>query len=520
MRLGQTLLLFIYADSFYRNLLEIWSMVLEKVIIVGPEQVHTYFSESYANEWDTQVSVERAADVWTGLSNGSLSQESNMVIFIDALFDEPGYEDEYAQVVEAVASFAPAALVIVMFYNTANQPRLAADVAAQQRSLGQPEIPFFSIDAASDVAEEINNAINYYVTQVVPYQNASPANSDGYETSPDTAVANDGYTQAGYVPDEQTYQEPQQEAVQSGGRKRGLIVASTSSKGGSGKTTVGMLTASMFYHASKAAVDQGLREKPLSVVIVDMDIRDGQIGFIIQKDRPTALNILTQNNQDDETILKHLVEAPGMGFHTLLAPKRARTADYLSPDFYVNVIDRLSYLFDVVVLDTSVDYTDVLLSRVVFPMANAILFVTNLSVGSVYGMNRWMDDVTTPVEQGGPGIAKNKIGVVVNQAGEDFGIDPELLRIATTGAEILTFIPMDNQAVIKASNSNKLYELLQYHPTISPAYYHIVKTLMPNEPLADPLINGYGGQGATPPVAPQDPAPFEQKRKRRLSFGK
>lgn len=496
-------------------------MVLEKVIIVGPEQIHAYFSGAYANEWDTQVPVERAADVWTGLGNGSLSQESNMVIFIDALFDEPGYEDEYEQVVEAVASFTPAALVIMMLYDTSRYAKISEDVAEKQRSMGQPEIPFFAIDATSDVAEEINAAINYYVTQVVPFQNAAPTNNDGYEAVPatETSVAPEsGYTQAGYVPPSQQNSQP--EIPAHNGRKRGLIVASTSSKGGSGKTTVGMLTASMFYHASKAAADQGLREKPLSVVIVDMDIRDGQIGFIIQKDRPTALNILTQNNQDDETILKHLVEAPGMGFHTLLAPKRARTADYLSPDFYVNVIDRLSYLFDVVVLDTSVDYTDVLLSRVVFPMANAILFVTNLSVGSVYGMNRWMDDVTTPIEQGGPGIAKNKIGVVVNQAGEDFGIDPELLKIATTGAEILTYIPMDNQAVIKASNSNKLYELLQFHPTISPAYYHIVKTLMPNEVLADPLLNGYGGQGVTPPVSQAEPAPFEQKRKRRINFGR
>lgn len=494
-------------------------MVLQKVIIVGPEVVHTFFTETYLGQWDTQVSVERANDVWDGLSNNTLSQESNIVIFTDGYFDDPNFENEYEDVVEAIAAFAPAALVLVMFYNLANYERLKNDVVEKQRALGQPETNFYPIDVTADTSEEIYKAQEHYMNYVVPYQNAVPEDvtNDVHYPPVDDSSADAGY---GYVevPQQPVYTEPQQPT-----RKRGLIVTSTSSKGGSGKTSVGMLTASMFYHSSKAAVDQGLREEPLKVCIVDMDIRDGQIGFIIQKSQPTALTLYSQGKQDDETILQHMVYDPGMGFHAMLAPKRARTADYLTPDFYVHLIDRLSYLFDVVVLDTSVDYTDVLLSKVVFPMANAILFVTNFSVGSIYGMNRWVDDVTTPVDKGGPGIALSKIGVVVNQAGDEFGIDPELLRVATAGAEILTYIPMDNKAVISASNQNKLSDILKYHPTISPAYYHIAKVLMPNEILADPLIQGYGGDGATPPAPtlnePSHPL-GEGKKRRKLGFGR
>lgn len=95
------------------------------------------------------------------------------------------------------------------------------------------------------------------------------------------------------------------------------------------------------------------------------------------------------------------------------------------------------------------------------------MFVTNLSVGSVYGMNRWMDEVTLPAEEGGAGISKTKIGVVVNQSAPNMGIDEELLRRAANGAELLVAIPLDTTGVVAASNHNRLSDILLHHRDIS-----------------------------------------------------
>lgn len=438
--------------------------ILERAIIVGPSELHNFFT-SYYDTWDTQVPTDKVADVWVGLNNGTLSPESNVVVFTDADFEN---FEEYAGVVEAIATFASEAIVLVIFYDTNNYDRLQTDVTQKQSDLNLPAYPFFPIDAQSNVGEEISKAFEYYAQNIA------------------TAV----------VPDAEPVQEYAAEPAQPDsfshdvgqGKKRGVIVVSTSSKGGSGKTTVGMLTGGMIRLASQTAVDQGLREKPLSVVLVDMDIRDGQIGFIIRQLTPTALNIFLLPEKTKEVIQDNLVYDDDLQVHALLAPKRAANADFLSPEFYVHIIDQLAEMYDVVVLDTSVDYTDVLLSKVVLPMSDAIMFVSNLSVGSVYGMNRWLDEVTTPTSDGGPGISKSKIGIVINQAMPNL-IDMGIVREAADGTEILVTIPMDTSGLVtSATNSNKMSNILKFSQEISPAYFSIIKQLLPHEVFADPLI--------------------------------
>jgi septum formation inhibitor-activating ATPase MinD len=506
---------------------------LTKVIIVSPKEIHDYFTSSY-EDWDTQVPVVSVEDVWTGLQTGTLSPESEIIIFTDALMRDFG--DELSV---AIATFAPDALVLIIFYDMDNVPILQEAVAKKKYELNLEPGRFFAIDTSKDIGGEIYDAYNVYANgeeggestaTYVPeeepaveeepieyeYQDVEPVE----QAAPVTEYAAPEYATpvADYVTENpNTAFAPQ----------RGLVVASTSSKGGSGKTTVALCTASMAYYASVAAVNAGQREKPLSVCIVDMDTRDGQIGFLLSQVAPTALNIFIAEDKSVETIRKNLVYDERLGVHALLAPKRARTADYLQPEFYQDIIQKLRTMFDLVVLDTSVNYLDALLSKVVLPISDAVMFVTNLSVGSVYGMNRWMEEVTTPVEAGGAGISNNKIGIVVNQSAPDLGISPELLRDASAGAELLVAIPLDSGAMIAASNHNRLSDIIVHHAEISPAYFKIVKQLLPGEALVNPYRE-YGAT-ATPsaalkPIVPArtpavDNASAQPKKKRKI-FGK
>lgn len=438
---------------------------MTKVIIVSPVEIHEYFTELYNNEWDTQTPVTTLDELWSGLQTGVLSTETSLVIFTDSYLED--YADELST---AVATFAPEALVLVLFYDMDNYTTLTGIVANKARTLGLQSAKFYPIDTkGGDIGQEIYNAFITYDKNIKTNQHLM-ATTIQEELAPTVA-------------------EPEQagETFSGSATKRGLILASTSSKGGSGKTTVALCTASMMYHSSRLAAEKGLRDKPLSICVVDMDSKDGQIGFLLGQTTPTALNIFVAPKKDVETIRESLIYDERLGLHVLLAPKRARTADYLTPEFYQDIIQKLSTMFDIVVLDTSVQYLDPLLGSVVLPISDAIMFVTNLSIGSVYGMNRWMDEVTSPVESGGAGINKEKIGVVINQSAPDLGIDQKLLTHAAAGARLLVAIPLDSISVIAASNHNRLSDIVLYHQDISPAYYSIVSQILPNEALVAPL---------------------------------
>jgi Flp pilus assembly CpaE family ATPase len=434
-------------------------MAKTKVIIVANKEIHDFFTQQYADEWDTQRPVETIDDMWNGLNDGSLSTETEIVLFLDVYMN--GFIDELST---AIATFASEALVMVIYYDPSNHPTLAGYVNAKVQGA-----KFFPIDATGDLGSQIHDS-------TVAYSQMRLSDS----ASTQQAVIEEELS----LGVEETYEEPVQEKFSN--QSRGLIIASTSSKGGSGKTTVALCTASMLYHASRIATEKGLRDRPLNVCIIDMDTRDGQIGFLLGQYAPTALNLFVDNDRTPEGMLKHLIKDDRLGIHVLLAPKRARTAEYLTPEFYQDVIQKLSTMFDVVILDTSVHYLDPLLGSVVLPISDAIMFVTNLSIGSVYGMNRWMDEVTTPLEEGGSGIDRSKIGVVVNQSAPDLGIDQNLLEHAAGGAHLLVAIPLDSAAVISASNHNRLNDIVLHHQYISPAYYKIITQIMPDEAFVSP----------------------------------
>lgn len=465
---------------------------MTKVIIVSPKDVYDYFTSVF-QDWDTQIPVETIDDMWNGLQSGGISPESEIVVFSDAYLTD--YSDELST---AIATFAPEAMVLVLFYDIENLQALRDLVEEKRRTLNIAAANIYPINASGDVGQEIYDAyVAYGEDQQTPDQQAA------YHASSDFTPAAEGVYQDIPVSTQTVnYEAP---ATNAGpaftNAHRGLVVASTSSKGGSGKTTVAICTASMIYHASKLAVDHGLRDKPLRVCIVDMDTRDGQIGFLLGQSVPTALNIFLATDKTPATIESNLVYDERLGIYALLAPKRARTADYLSPEFYQDIIQKLRGMFDVVVLDTSVNYLDALLGKVVLPIADAIMFVTNLSIGSVYGMNRWMDEVTSPIDSGGSGINKSKIGIVINQSAPNLGIDQDLLKHAAAGAELLVAIPLDSGAVIAASNHNRLSDIILQHAGISPAYYSVVKQLLPQEALIEPMSE-LGMSDTSPKAAP------------------
>ena len=443
-----------------------------KVIIVADEMIHAFFTEKYEGEWDTQQPVSSIADMWAGLQSGALSDTSKIIIVSDHLYTES--KEEFEQAVSTLAQHN--AMVAVISYDSSLAPVIQENVnRAMIQHFGQ-ESEIYFIDPQHPVSST-NDAIERYIA-ITSGQN------------PDIA------SEGSYAEEEHDYSDVPERAENPNvdTSHDGLLIASTSSKGGSGKSTVSITLASQIALSSLKAYEEGKVDKPLKVCVVDLDIRDGQVGFLIGQSVPTALNVRIAPDWGPETIQNNLVFDEKGQFHALLAPKSGRTAEDTGPDFYQEVIRILRTMFDVVILDTSVFYLDPLSFDVVFPEANAILFITNLSIASVFGMTRWFSEIVSPVEEGGAGISKQKIGIVVNGSVPNVNMDKNRIAAASTGTPIVGAIPLDTAAFLSAGNKNRLADML-LHQEIGPAYFDLATKIIGKRSVLSPLVEPAAEEG-------------------------
>jgi cellulose biosynthesis protein BcsQ len=440
-----------------------------KVIIVAPKVVSDFLAEEFV-DWDTQATCETIADMWTGLETGALSEDTEIVLIADILYDEN--PDAF---IDVVASFAPEALVMILSYTNQDEIiRARTEEYVQDRNLTEAPFHFIRQEVA---LPEIEEKVYQYYHQAEIKARTEEELAKVVPVKIDTTERVDT-------------------------SRNGLVITVTSPKGGSGKSSVALLTATELAKASKKAVDAGLAERPLDVVIVDLDTFDGQLGFVIGQMRPTALNVATSSTPNDPaTIKSNLVYNDRMGIHALLAPVRGKTATYTTPSFYRKTIRTLKTMFDVVILDTSVQYLDDLIKTVALPEADAILLVTTLDIKSVKGLARWMNVAIEPVSEGGHGIDIHKVGVVVNGSVHGVGMGSQELVSAALGAPLLVAIPLDTLAVQAAGNANRLEDII-FHPTIGPAYFKLAnRVVKPRGIKLLPVIEEEDPIDPTPPPA-------------------
>jgi cellulose biosynthesis protein BcsQ len=272
-----------------------------------------------------------------------------------------------------------------------------------------------------------------------------------------------------------------------------ITITVTSSKGGSGKSTASILLAGSI---ARASADAG---RPLKVCLIDLDTRDGQVASLIGKFMPTALNIRVQPVWDEERIRRNLVHADGLNIDTLLAPIRPRTADTVGPDFYKTMVRSLQRMYDVVIMDTSVQYLEPLIGEVALGEADEILFVTTLASTAVQGMARALREITAPLDESGLGIPREKIGIIVNQSVANVGMEREQVLAAGLGVPVVGVVPLATKDVLTATNLNRMYALLD-HPALGPAYNDLARACLPGREIA-PWVSTTPAEPAAAAVA-------------------
>lgn len=480
------------------------------VIVVGDEALHRLLADSGVN-WRVQAAQSDTRAMWDALSGGRLDVTSRILIFADPGTSGP----ERTQTARAVVAMAHAgAHVFVAADSMASLESLESEIqqAASAQGVAADALTYHRLPSGAggrDVLEAMRPVIADVAAFPAAFPPAVDAYSPGVVAAPPMAAMDIGIVALPELPpigEEDSVSPslvgyPASASAELLARPRlpgQVTITVTSSKGGSGKSTASLLLAGSIARASRRA------GRPLSVCVIDLDTRDGQVASLIGKFMPTALNIRVQPVWDEERIRRNLVHADGMDIDTVLAPIRPRTADTVGPEFYQVLVRSLQRMFDVVVMDTSVQYLDPLIADVALKEADEILFVTTLASTAVQGMARALREITAPIDESGLGVPREKLGIIVNQSVSGVGMEREQVLAAGLGIPVAGVIPLATKDVLTATNLNRMQELLD-HPLLGPAYTELAQACLPGHQLA-PWTDGASGvsdEGAVPPA--QDP---------------
>jgi len=399
--------------------------------------------------WDFKGSIPSIAQLWSGLGDGTIDSEVQILLVHDAFFDPNGENKEFENLIN---SMAPYCFLGIINYTPENndmiRERIEAEAYATSNS-GQIQYYFISKTQAK---KDLDEAISLYLRT-----------TDNTETadiiSGNTSTEDFNKKRKEDEEERQSEFNVSKENVNNSGTL-GQIVVVTSSKGGSGKSTVAITLANYMAVSSVESVKMKREKEKLKILLVDLDVRDGQLGFITNNYSPTMLNI-HKGNMSEQSIDDTIIKNNRLGIDLLLAPKFGRHANDLPPEFFVELLQNLKSRYDYIILDTSVNYLDPLLEKVAYPMADQIVFVTDIVINSIFSMTRWIRETTGPREKQGMGISRNKIGIVVNKSLAGVNSDDKIKQ-AVSGLPIITVVPSQPKLAALAANTQSMDMLLQH----------------------------------------------------------
>lgn len=446
-----------------------------KVIFVGPEEIHQAFVSM--EQFDFQEPIldlkEFQREMDLDERESKISKNSSVIILFSRLY--PGNEREFSKL---VAFYSPYAVVAILTPDQDKNivPRMETLIRTAKREFESQSggsyssaVPSYFISYENPIPDltqvmsdfvadpSISNEVKEGVADMLPehYKNALAIESN-FENVDEILEDIYGDSDKVVIPEDD-------------GERKGTVVAVTSSKGGSGKSTVSIVLAAYLAKASRASEENNLERKRLKVCVVDFDTRDGQLGFLNGKTSPTVFDILTDekvvgNNIPRESIQKGIYSSPNIEADFLFAPRRGRYAKEIQPQFYVSIIHELKAMYDYIILDTSVNYLDVLLEEVAYPMSDKIIFVTDMGISSIMGMARWIAETTRSKGKGGSGIDKNKIGITVNKVMDGVNMGADRIRETTMGVPIIAMLPSAPKLITFKANTNALDDVLYKRP--------------------------------------------------------
>lgn len=439
------------------------------VIYIGPAAVGDAIAKM-RSDWNFFPHVPDISTFRAGLSNGSIDNNIQVVMIVDKFFDPQARDTSFEKL---IASTSPYCMFCVISYSADLKNPILDRIEHEQFTNSYPygKVYFVEYDRPNRTIDE---AVDTFLSD-------PPA-----EAEESAAIISGG----SYVPQAPREANPDESApVQVSaapipkGDTLGQVIAVTSSKGGSGKSTVSITLATYLAHSSINSVKEGLLDsfgrpvkKPLKVILLDLDVRDGQVGFFTGFWKPTVMK-LRRYGISREQIEETKIYDEGLKIDVMLAPRRPRSAEELPPEFYVELITHLRSMYDYIILDTSVNYLDPLLEKVAYPMADLIVMVTEVVSTSVFSMARWVQEVTSPLDQNGMNIPKRKIGIVVNKSLKSVNMTGKKIAENAQEVPIVSVIPSNQRLIAHATNVNSMEVLLE-HDDLRPSFARLAESIV------------------------------------------
>ena len=186
----------------------------------------------------------------------------------------------------------------------------------------------------------------------------------------------------------------------------GRVIAVMAGKGGSGKSIT----------ATNLAIAIGLRTDPERVVIVDADLQFGDVALLLRLDPVRTLDDLVGRvEQMSDTRIDGALHRHESGIRVLPAPMQPVRAGEIDAKSVVEVIDRLSSMFDTVIVDTGSVFDDGFMT--IIERADQIVTVVDMDLPSVKNAKIVLDGLRQV------GFDMDRIRLVVNRVNSKAGLD-------------------------------------------------------------------------------------------------
>lgn len=452
---------------------------------IGPSVIHEGF-KTFNDSWDMQVPVETLDDFEYKLSdeNSGLSNETAAIIMFYDLFN-----DDREQFANIAAFYAPYANVSILIPESESHMRetIMDYIQSAKEALLEDypdynlNVPVYFVTYENAESELIDNLIDYVNSPNV--EDETKAHVAGlipnYEYNSDNFNNYDSYDEKIY----KTADDEIKDVIEEAKNKKGTVITFTSSKGGAGKSTTSLLTTGYISKASKKAYIEEARENNLNVCLVDLDVRDGQLWFLTKAVRPkTIIDLYSLGNPTVETINDVAYTDDRLDFDLIFAPKQPKFAKEIPPIYYAKLISQLKDIYDVIILDTSVNYLDDLLSKVAYKISDKIVFVSDMGISSIMGCTKWIQANVFNEENEENNIPGEKIAIVFNKALKNIGIEPHVLEKSAKGLPIISMIPSYPIMITHAANTGDVPSTLSSE-YINKSVKRIVDYLLPDENL-------------------------------------
>ncbi|HEX2368861.1 MAG TPA: AAA family ATPase [Acidimicrobiia bacterium] len=213
--------------------------------------------------------------------------------------------------------------------------------------------------------------------------------------------------------------------------REGKVVTVMSPKGGSGKTVI----------ASNLAVLLAQQLGDGRVALVDADLQFGDDSLVLQLEpRLTVVNIVHDIDRLDEALVDSVLARHPSGLRVLPAPLEPAYADEISLASMIDIIGVMRSMFEVVVVDTSSSFDEMLLS--ILERSDFVLIVVDMDLLSVKNAKLALDTLRLLK------FPSSKIRLVLNRANARARLDEREIE-KTLGTNIAARIPSD--AAIPAS---------------------------------------------------------------------